>query len=166
MSFSQSDPKNNLDIHIEETGNYCWWVCNSCGADGQRTVQRQMGQPQSHAFAFPGWPVTTPLAGVKGSLLESWRKHLETSHPYVLAWTTEEERLRELQKADAAAKDDSDIPDDPPCRLCGEPVKRFGSVLWCDACIDDFLSQNTEDIDSYVQRKKKEQREREWGPGR
>jgi hypothetical protein len=154
MSFSQSDPKNNLDIHIDETGEFCWWVCSSCGADGQRTIQRQ--QSDSMPSTFAGWPVTTPLFGIKGSLLDSWRKHLATSHPHVLAWPSEEERTRELLKADVAAADDSDIPENPPCRLCGQPVLRFGSVLWCDGCIDEFLEQNTEDISSFVQSKKKE----------
>lgn len=160
MSFHQSDPKNNLDIHIDETGNYCWWVCSGCGADGQRTIRRHQAQFADLSFEFPGWSVTTPLAGVKGSLLESWRKHLETSHPHVLAWPTEEERTRELLKADEAAKDDSDLPDAPalgyPCALCGRVIGPFGSVMWCSHCIDEFLEQNAEEMDAFVQRKKKE----------
>jgi hypothetical protein len=41
------------------------------------------------------------------------------------------------------------------CHLCGSPVPLFACVLWCDACIDEWLRHEREEtMGQFIARKR------------
>lgn len=74
---------------------------------------------------------------------------------------TDEEMLAEMRKQYEHATLESHILVDGVlfvrCRICGKnPLPpNFGSVLWCDPCLDEHLEGN-EDITTFVERKRNE----------
>jgi hypothetical protein len=43
------------------------------------------------------------------------------------------------------------------CHVCGADVPIFGSVLWCDGCIEEYLASGLP-MDEFIARKREEAR--------